>query len=70
MILLYYIILVFGIGLFIYTTLTWNRTRRKIHTREGEHAERGQVILNDLKNKYNLWMFYFTSGEKKIFSKI
>lgn len=65
MILLYYIILVFGIGLFIYTTLTWNRTRRKIHTREGEHAERGQVILNDLKNKYNLWMFYFTSGEKK-----
>lgn len=65
MILLYYIILAFGLGLLIYTTLTWNRTRRKIHTREGENTERGQVILNDLKNKYNLWLFYFTSGEKK-----
>lgn len=65
MILLYYIILAFGIGLLIYTTLTWNRTRRKIHTREGEHTERSQVILNELKNKYILWLFYFTSGEKK-----
>lgn len=65
MILLYYIILAFGVGLLIYTILTWNRTRRKIHTREGEHTERSQVILNELKNKYILWMFYFTSGEKK-----
>lgn len=65
MILLYYIILAFGVGLLIYTILAWNRTRRKIHTREGEHTERSQVILNELKNKYILWMFYFTSGEKK-----
>ncbi|QIM63727.1 protein dehydratase [Pasteurellaceae bacterium Orientalotternb1] len=69
MIFLYYIIFAFGIGLLIYTILAWNRTRRKIHTREGEYIGRGQLILNELKNKYNLWIFYFTSGEKKNFFK-
>lgn len=65
MIILYYIILAFGALLLLYTASTWNKTRKQIHTRESDTTERSKAILNNLKNNFTLWMFYFTGGDKK-----
>ncbi|WP_373778485.1 type II secretion system F family protein [Glaesserella sp.] len=65
MIIFYYSILGFGILLLSYTALTWNKTRRRIHARENHDNNRFKRILEVVREKFILWLFYFTGGEKK-----
>ncbi|MDO4698894.1 MAG: type II secretion system F family protein [Pasteurellaceae bacterium] len=62
--LLYYIILVFGVLLLLFTTIKWTQLRRKIHSKDNE-TNRTKEFLDKLKDKANLWIFYFTFGDKK-----
>lgn len=62
--LLYYIILAFGLLLLLLTTIKWNQLRNKVHAKENE-TNRSKELLEELKDKFHLWVFYFTSGNKK-----
>lgn len=62
--LLYYIIVIFGVLLLLFTTIKWNRLRNKVHATENE-TNRSKALLAAFKEKFQLWLFYFTSGDKK-----
>lgn len=62
--LLYYSILSFGVLLLLYTAISWTATSKKIN--EKEYSKNSiKNVLEELKNKIHLWLYYFTAGDKQ-----
>ncbi|TCP94658.1 tight adherence protein B [Cricetibacter osteomyelitidis] len=64
MIALYYIIFVFGILLLLYTAKGWRKTSKKINSREASVTLISKILLT-IKQKAELWQYYFVTGDKK-----
>ncbi|HDR1022754.1 TPA: type II secretion system F family protein [Pasteurella multocida] len=61
---MYYFILVFGVGLLLYTSRGWFRTRKKIN--EYSNSFKSNIsIFASIKQKAILWQYYFVAGDKK-----
>ncbi|MGC7589356.1 type II secretion system F family protein [Bisgaard Taxon 46] len=61
---MYYFILLFGVGLLIYTSRGWFRTRKKINEYSLSFKS-NTSILDSIKKKAILWQYYFVAGDKK-----
>lgn len=64
MVLMYYLILAFGVVLFLYTALAWRTTRKKIHANDVSLSKSAKLMLA-IKTKIALWQYYFIAGDKK-----
>lgn len=64
--LLYYLIVAFGVLLFLATAISWFSTKRTINEHQRQiNEERFLSFWNRIKNIYGLWIFYFTRGNKR-----
>ncbi|WP_386695791.1 type II secretion system F family protein [Lonepinella sp. MS14435] len=67
--LLYYLVVSFGVLLFIYTATIFFSTRKKINNRRNVSFKTFSNFVADLKAKFVLWKYYFVSGNSKNLSR-
>ncbi|VEI45942.1 Flp pilus assembly protein [Actinobacillus equuli] len=70
MILLYYCVLAFGVLLLLFTASAWFKTTKKVNARETNFSEKLNKTVKKLQKTGNLWFYYFTAGDKIIWSEI
>ncbi|OBX11793.1 type II secretion system F family protein [Gallibacterium genomosp. 3] len=62
---IYYLILIFGFLLILFTGLSWFKTKRLVTTQSSSFSEKMKMLWNSILETRRLWAFYFVNGNSK-----